>query len=84
VRSFFQILQFNVDYGTNFIFGIGTRDDRLVKRDGQWKFYNLFVNAWTSADQVPWKSEQTMKPRPRNQAPPADTRPFLVQSKDPW
>jgi hypothetical protein len=84
VRSFFQIVQFNVDYGTNFIFGIGTRDDRLVKRGGQWKFYNLFVNAWTAADQVPWKSERTMVPRPRNLAPPADTRPFSVSSGDPW
>jgi hypothetical protein len=84
VRCFFQIVQFNIDYGTNFIFGIGTRDDRLVKRNGLWKFQSLFVNAWTSADQVPWKSERTMAPRPRNQAPPADTRPFSVQSGDAW
>ena len=27
VRVFFQILQFNVEYKTNFVFGIGTRDD---------------------------------------------------------
>ena len=84
VRCFFQIVQFNVDYGTNFVFGIGTRDDKLVKRDGRWLFYNLFVNAWTAADQVPWKSDRQMVPRPRNAPPPADTRPFLVQSSDPW
>ncbi len=35
VRCFFQILQWNADYNTNFVFGIGTRDDRLVKRNGQ-------------------------------------------------
>ena len=39
VRCFFQILQWNADYNTNFVFGIGTRDDRLVKRGGRWKFY---------------------------------------------
>lgn len=84
VRSFFQILQFNVDYGTNFVFGIGTRDDRLVKRDGEWKFFRLYVNAWTAADQVPWKAERTIAARPRNPAPPADTRPFNVSARDPW
>ena len=47
VRCFFQIIQWNADYKTNFVFGIGTRDDRLVKRGGRWKFYRLHVNAWT-------------------------------------
>lgn len=84
VRCFFQILQYNVDYGTNFIFGIGTRDDRLVKRDGEWKFFRLHVNAWTALDQVPWKGDRTMVPRPRNPNPPADTRPFLESEEDPW
>ena len=32
VRCFFQILQWNADYNNNFVFGIGTRDDRLVRR----------------------------------------------------
>lgn len=84
VRCFFQIMQFNVDYGTNFVFGIGTRDDKLVKRDGTWVFYKLFVNAWTAADQVPWRGERQMTPRPRHIAPPADCRPFSAQSKDSW
>ncbi|WP_029013179.1 nuclear transport factor 2 family protein [Niveispirillum irakense] len=84
VRCFFQIIQFNADYGTNFIFGIGTRDDRLVKRNGSWKFHRLFVNAWTKADQVPWKGERTMVPRPFNTPAPVDCRPFSVQSQDPW
>lgn len=76
VRCFFQILQFQADYRTNFVFGIGTRDDQLVKRDGRWVFYTLFVNAWTGLDQVPWKGERTMVPRPNNMQPPAETRPF--------
>ncbi len=84
VRCFFQIVQFNLDYGTNFVFGIGTRDDKVVKRDGRWVFYSLFVNAWTAADQVPWRGERLMVQRPRHQPEPADCRPFFQQSKDPW
>lgn len=64
VRCFFQIVQFNVDYGTNFVFGIGARDDVCVKRGGRWVFQSLKVNAWTSRDSVPWKGEVTMKGRP--------------------
>jgi len=84
VRCFFQIVQLNIDYGTNFVFGIGTRDDKLVRRDGRWVFFSLFVNAWTAADQVPWRGERKMVQRPRHQADPADCRPFSVQAKDPW
>jgi len=84
VRCFFQIVQFNVDYGTNFVFGIGTRDDKVVRRDGRWVFQSLHVNAWTAADQIPWRGETRMVPRPRHQAAPVDRRPFLTQSKDPW
>jgi hypothetical protein len=69
VRSFFQILQFNVEYGTNFVFGIGTRDDVVVKRDGRWLFYTLYVNAWVNREQVPWKGELKL-PSPRTAKPP--------------
>lgn len=84
VRCFFQIHQWNADYGTSFTMGIGTRDDRLVKRNGRWKFFRLHVNAWTAADQIPWKGERTMPVRPRHIPPPADTRPFDEQTNDPW
>jgi hypothetical protein len=65
VRCFFQILQFNVEYRNNFVFGIGTRDDLLAKVGGRWVFKSLTVNAWTEMDQVPWKAELRMKPRPK-------------------
>jgi hypothetical protein len=71
VRCFFQILQFNVDYRNNFVMGIGTRDDTLAKINGKWLFKTLHVNAWTDMDQVPWKGELKMKPRP---VVPADTK----------
>lgn len=69
VRSMFQILQFNVEYGTNFIFGIGTRDDKLVKRDGVWLFKELFVNAWRTLEDVPWQGEVVMQGRPKMPLP---------------
>ena len=84
IRCFFQILQWNADYQTNFVFGIGTRDDRLVKCNGRWKFLRLVVNAWTAVDQVPWKGERTLPMRPPYKSPPADTRPFDEAAGDEW
>ena len=84
VRCFFQIIQWQADYQTNFVFGIGTRDDRLIKEDGRWVFARLTVNAWTAADQVPWKGERTLPMRPPYKSEPADTRPFDEQTGDGW
>ncbi len=64
VRCFFQIVQFSVDYGTSFLFGIGTRDDALVRRGGRWLFQSLHVNAWRARDDVPWKGEVILAERP--------------------
>ncbi|WP_336981135.1 nuclear transport factor 2 family protein [Altererythrobacter fulvus] len=69
VRSMFQILQFNIEYGTNFVFGIGTRDDILIKEDGVWVFKQLLVNAWRSLEDVPWKGDLLMKGRPKMTPP---------------
>ncbi len=70
VRCFFQILQFQTDYRTNFVFGIGTRIDHLTKKEGPWRFQSLKVNAWTDADQVPWQGEFKMMARPVHKAEP--------------
>ena len=70
VRCFFQILQFNVDYGTNFVFGIGTRIDHVTKKEGVWRFQSLRVNAWTALDQVTWKGDIIMQAKP-TMPPPA-------------
>ncbi|MEO6377688.1 MAG: nuclear transport factor 2 family protein [Caulobacteraceae bacterium] len=64
VKSFFQIIQFNTDYNTNFVFGIGTRSDTVVKQDGKWLFKTLYVNAWTSRENVPWQGRIVMPARP--------------------
>ncbi|MBN8830284.1 MAG: hypothetical protein J0G94_06555, partial [Sphingomonadales bacterium] len=70
VRCFFQIVQFQTDYHTNFVFGIGTRVDHVTNKEGPWRFQSLHVNAWTAADQVPWKGELLLKQKPRHVAPP--------------
>src|SRR5262249_38716213 len=82
VKSFFQIIQFNVDYGTNFVFGIGTRDDLCVKRGGRWLFKQLYVNAWVSRDTVPWRGEVTIAARPQMPSPqpnPSGSPPELTR-----
>jgi hypothetical protein len=59
VRAFFSILQHNVYYRTNFVFGIGTWDNRCVKEaDGVWRFSYVGVNAWTDVTQIPWLGDE--------------------------
>ena len=43
-----------------------------------------WFNAWTAADQVPWRGELRLNAPTRNPSAPADRRPFLEQSRDPW
>jgi hypothetical protein len=57
VKAYFTIVQFNVDYRTNFVFGIGNWDNLCVKRDGRWVFMSMFINGWTDRDKVPWKGD---------------------------
>ncbi len=72
VKCFNQILQFNTEYNNNFVFGLGTRDDICVRTDEGWKFKTLYVNAWLSRDDVPWKGEMRLPPPrpPRPAVPP--------------
>lgn len=57
VKAFFSILQFNVEYRTNFVFGIGTWDNYCVKRNGKWVFQEETIHAWTDRSNVQWKGE---------------------------
>ncbi len=54
VKAFFSILQYNVEYRTNFVFGIGTWDNFCVKRGGRWVFQSLKVNTWMDPNTVLW------------------------------
>ena len=75
VRCFFQIVQFNVDYGTNFLFGIGTREDLCVAHGSRWVFKTLFINGWRSQADVPWKGELKLVARPAGPAAAAASLP---------
>jgi ketosteroid isomerase-like protein len=57
VKAFFSILQHNVDYKTNFVFGLGHWDNVCVKQDGVWRFEALTVHKWIG-DGVPWTGER--------------------------
>lgn len=57
VKAYFTIVQFNVDYRTNFVFGIGNWDNLCVKRNGKWVFKSMYINGWTDREKVPWKGE---------------------------
>jgi hypothetical protein len=56
-RAFFSILQFQVYYRTNFVFGVGTWDNYCVKRQGIWLFKEVQVKAWRDAKEIPWAGE---------------------------
>jgi SnoaL-like protein len=58
VKAFFSILQHNVYYRTNFVFGIGTVDFRCGRHDGEWKFESFHVNAWIQPEDVPWQGDR--------------------------
>jgi hypothetical protein len=62
VKCFNQIIQFNTEYNNNFVFGIGTRDDLIVRQEEGWVFQSLYVNAWLNRDDVPWKGEMHLPP----------------------
>jgi len=81
VRCFFQIAQFNVDYGTNFLFGIGTREDLCVQRGDLWVFKSLFINAWRAQADVPWKGENHLVGRPSGPAAAAPSLPPSFKAK---
>lgn len=72
VKCFNQILQFNTEYNTNFVFGLGTRDDLVVRTEDGWLFQAAYVNAWQSRDDVPWQGEMRL-------APPRPPRPDVPE-----
>jgi hypothetical protein len=74
VRCFFQIIQHNVEYRNNFVFGIGTRIDHVTRREGRWKFQSLSVNAWTQLADIPWQGEITMSRPPQAPVSNPNTR----------
>jgi ketosteroid isomerase-like protein len=58
VKAMFSILQHNVYYRTNFVFGLGTVDIELGRHDGEWRFEAFKVNAWITPEDVPWQGDR--------------------------
>jgi hypothetical protein len=64
VLAYFSILQHNLDYRTNFVFGLGNWDNVCTKQDGEWLFKSVTVCKWMG-EELPWHGEA----RARAQAP---------------
>jgi hypothetical protein len=58
VKAFYSIVQYNTEYRTNFVFGIGTWDNVCVKQNGAWRFQRVQINAWMDKDKIPWAGER--------------------------
>ncbi|HET6501721.1 MAG TPA: nuclear transport factor 2 family protein [Amycolatopsis sp.] len=70
VKAFFSILQHNLDYRTNFVFGLGNWDNLCTKVDGGWLFKSLTVVKWMG-EEIPWVGEDRARaggPRERSGA----------------
>jgi hypothetical protein len=53
VKAYYSILQYNLDYRTNFVFGLGNWDNVLTKASGEWLFKSVRIDKWMG-DEVPW------------------------------
>ena len=57
VRAFFSILQYNTDYESHFVFGLGNWDNVCVKLEGRWLYESLTVQPWNHR-RVPWVGDE--------------------------
>ena len=64
VKAYSSILQHNLDYRSNFVFGLASWDNVLTKASGEWLFKSVKIVKWMG-DTVPWVGDD----RARIQAP---------------
>ncbi len=64
VKAYSSILQHNLDYRSNFVFGLASWDNVCTKASGEWLFKSVRIVKWMGQD-VPWVGED----RARIQAP---------------
>ena len=57
VKAFYSILQHNLDYRTNFVFGLGNWDNVCTKASGEWLFKSMKICKWMG-DEVPWVGDE--------------------------
>jgi hypothetical protein len=60
VKAYYSILQYNMDYRTNFVFGLGNWDNVCTKASGEWLFKSMKICKWMG-DDVPWAGEDRAK-----------------------
>lgn len=63
VKAMCSMLQHNVDYRTNFVFGLASWDNLCRKQHGEWKFQEVVVCKWMG-DGIPWVGEDRARTLP--------------------
>ena len=53
VKAYSSILQHNLDYRSNFVFGLASWDNVCTKASGEWLFKSMRIVKWMG-DGVPW------------------------------
>jgi hypothetical protein len=56
VKAYSSILQHNLDYRSNFVFGLASWDNVCTKASGEWLFKSMRIVKWMG-DGVPWVGE---------------------------
>lgn len=60
VKAYSSILQHNLDYRRNFVFGLASWDNVCTKASGEWLFSSVRIVKWMG-DGVPWVGEERAK-----------------------
>ena len=60
VKAYSSILQHNLDYRSNFVFGLANWDNVCTKASGEWLFKSVRIVKWMG-DGVPWVGEDRAK-----------------------
>jgi len=60
VKAYSSILQHNLDYRSNFVFGLASWDNVVTKASGEWLFKSVRIVKWMG-DTVPWEGDERAK-----------------------
>jgi hypothetical protein len=60
VKAYSTLVQYQVDYKCNFVFGLANWDNVLTKAPGEWLFKSMRVHKWMGED-VPWVGDDRAK-----------------------
>jgi ketosteroid isomerase-like protein len=60
VKAYSTLVQYQVDYKRNFVFGLANWDNVVTKASGEWLFKSMRIHKWMGED-VPWVGEERAK-----------------------